>query len=67
MNLLTSALFFHSRHIVLLGLLLFSRSVTLLSPFVLKLQIDLSDFLLLHLYVTVFITSLLAYIKLICL
>jgi len=40
-NRLTSALFFHSLHIVVLGLLLLSPLVALLSPLVLKLQIDL--------------------------
>jgi len=40
-NLLISALFFfHSLHIVVLGLLLISPLVALLSPLVLKLQID---------------------------
>jgi len=39
-NLLTSALCFHSLHIVVLGLLLLSPLVALLSPLVLKLRID---------------------------
>jgi len=65
-NLLTSALFLHSLHIVVLGLLLLSPLFALLSPLVLKLQIDLIIILLLfcrkvsHLiYVTLLITSLL--------
>jgi len=66
-NRLTYALFFHSFHIVvLLGLPLLSLIVALLSPLVLKYQIDLSIILPLfcgtisHLiYVRLFITSLL--------
>jgi len=65
-NLLTSALLFHSLHIVLLGLLLLSPLVVLLSPLVLKLQTDLIIILLLfcgtashRIYVTLLITSLL--------
>jgi len=46
-NLLTSALFFHSLHIIVLGLLLLSPLVAFLSPLVLKLQIDLIIILLL--------------------
>jgi len=47
-NLLTSALFFHSLHILILGLLLLSLSVALLSYLVvLKLQTDLYIILLL--------------------
>jgi len=63
-NLLTSALFFHSLPIVVLGLPFISPSIALLSPLVLKYQIDLSTILLLfygiisHLiYVRKFITS----------
>jgi len=40
-NLLTSALFFHSLHFVVLGLLLLLPLAVILSPLVLKLQIDL--------------------------
>jgi len=65
-NLLTPALFFHSLHIVVLGLPLLSPSIALLSPLVLKYSIDLSIILLLfygtifHLiYVRLFLTSLL--------
>jgi len=65
-NLLTSALFFHSLNIVVLGLPLLSPSIALLSPLVLKYEIDLSTILLLfygtisHLiYVRLFIMSLL--------
>jgi len=66
-NLLTSPLFFHSLHIVLLGLLLLITLTDVhLSPLVLKLLTDLLIFLLLffgtvsHLiYVTLFFTSLL--------
>jgi len=65
-NLLTSALLCHSLHIVLLGLLILSQSVALLSPPVLKLQTDLCFILLLfcetvfHLiFVMLLITSLL--------
>jgi len=64
-SLLTSALFFHSLHIVIFGLL-FSPLVALLSPLVLKLQTDLSIFLLLFcgtvsylIFVALLITSLL--------
>jgi len=71
-NLLTSTLFFHSLHIVVLGLLLLSPLVALLSLLVLKYQIDLTIILLLfygtisHLiYFRLFITSLL-YLKLAC-
>jgi len=48
-NLLTSALLFHSFHIVLFGLLLLSPLVAFLLPFVLKLQIEHSFILLLPL------------------
>jgi len=65
-NLHTSALLFHSLHIVVLGLPLFSPLVALLSPLVLKYQIDITIILLLfygtisHLiYVRLFITLLL--------
>jgi len=46
-NLLISALFFHSMHIVLLDLLLFSPLVVSLPPLVLNLQTDLIIILLL--------------------
>jgi len=73
-NILTSALFFHSLHIVVLGLPLLSPLVALLSPLVLKWQKDLSIILLLfygtifHLvYVSLFITSLLLFQTRLCL
>jgi len=65
-NILTFALFFHSLHIVVLGLLIVSPLVTLFSPLVLKYQIDLIIILLLFygtisllICVTLLITSLL--------
>jgi len=76
-NLLTSALFFHSLHIVVMGLPLLSPFVDLLSPLVSQYQIDLSiilQFLLLfyrtifHLiYVRLFTTSLLLFQTRLCL
>jgi len=72
-NLLTSALFFHSLHIVVLGLPLLSPLVVLLSPLVLNEQLDLSSILLLFygtisnlIYVRLFIASLLPLFKLAC-
>jgi len=65
-SLLTSALFFHPLHTVVLSLPLLSPSVAFLSPLVLKYQIDLSIILLLFyatisylIYIRLFITPLL--------